>query len=150
MDDIIFGSTNVSLVDSFKETMSKRFNMSLLGELNYFLGLQVVQKKEGIEVHQQKYAQVILKKYSMDHVKSFPTLLSISSRKDIDLESKKVNETTYRGMIGSLMYLTASRPDILFATSLCARFQSDPREFHLTMVKRIFGYLKGTNNLCLF
>ena len=150
VDDIIFGSTNVSLVDSFKETMSKHFNMSLLGELNYFLGLQVVQKDEGIEVHQQKYVQDILKKYSMDQVKSFPTPLAITSRKDFDLSSAKVNETVYRGMIGSLMYLTASRPDILFATSLCARFQSDPRECHMTMVKRIFRYLKGSNNLCLF
>ena len=86
----------------------------------------------------------------MEQVKSFPTPLSITSKKDIDLESKKVNVTTYRGMIGSLMSLTASRPDILFATSLCASFQSDPRECHLTMVKRIFRYLKGTNNLCLY
>ena len=150
VDDIIFGSTNPELVDSFKETMSKRFNMSMLGELNFFLGLQVVQKKEGIQIHQQKYVSDILRKYSMDQVKSFPTPLSITSKKDFDLDSKKVNETTYRGMIGSLMYLTASRPDILFATSLCARFQSDPRECHLTMVKRIFRYLKGTTNLCLF
>ena len=86
----------------------------------------------------------------MDQVKSFPTPLSITSKKDFDLDSKKVNETIYRGMIGSLMYLTASRPDILFATSLCACFQSDPRECHLTMVKRIFRYLKGTTNLCLY
>ena len=96
--------------------------MSLLGELNYFLGLQVVQKEEGIEVHQQKYVHDILKKYSMDQVKSFPTPLDITSRNDFDLSSAKVNEKVYRGMIGSLMYLTASRPDILIATSLCARF----------------------------
>ena len=122
VDDIIFGSTNTLLVESFKETMSKSFNMSMLGELNYFLGLQVNQKEEGIEIHQQKYVSDILKKYPMEQVKYFPTPLSISSRKGIDLESKKVNETTYRGMIGSLMYLTASRPDISFAPILCARF----------------------------
>ena len=122
----------------------------MLGELNFFLGLQVVQKKDGIQIHQQKYVSDILRKYSMDQVKSFPTPLSITSKKDFDPDSKKVNETIYRGMIGSLMYLMASRPDILFATSLCARFQSDPRECHLTMVKRIFRYLKGTTNLCLY
>lgn len=86
----------------------------------------------------------------MDQVKPFPTSLSITSRKDIDHESKKVNKTVYKGIIGSLMYLTASRPYIVFATSLYARFQSDPKECHMTMVKRIFCYLKGTNNLCLY
>ena len=66
VDDIIFGSTNPVLVESFKETMSKRFNMSMLGELNFFLGLQVVQKKDGIQIQQQKYVSDILRKYSMD------------------------------------------------------------------------------------
>ena len=86
----------------------------------------------------------------MDQVKPFPTHLSITSRKGIDHESKKGNETIYRGMIGSLMYLMTSSPNILFATSLCTIFQSNPRECHMTMVKSIFRYLKGTNNLCLY
>ena len=89
VDGIIFGSTNASLVESFKETMSKRFNMSMLGELNYFLGLQVNQKKEGIGIHQQKYVSDILKKYYMDQDKPFPTPLSITSKKDIDLGRKR-------------------------------------------------------------
>ena len=122
VDDIIFGSTNPTLVDSFKETMIKRFNMSMLGEFKFILGLQINQKEDGIEIHQQKYIRDILRKYDMDQCKPFPTPLSTTTKLDHDLSSTKVNETLYRGMVGSLMYLTASRPDILFATSLCARF----------------------------
>ena len=100
------------LVESFKETVSKRFNMSMLGELKFFLCLPVVQKKDGIQIHHKKYVTDILRKYSMAQVKSFPKPLSITSKKDFDLDSKKVNKTIYIGMIGSLMYLTASWPDI--------------------------------------
>ena len=102
VDDIIFGSTNPALVNSFKETMSKKFNMSLIGELTFFLGLQVNQKKDGIEIHQQKYLKEILKKYKMDSSKPFPTPLSTQTKMDLDLQSPKVNETTFRGMVGSL------------------------------------------------
>ena len=150
VDDIIFGSTNPKLVESFKETMSQRFNMSMIGELKFFLGLQINQKEDGIEIHQQKYIKDLLQKFEMDTSKSFPTPLSTTIKLGHDPEGAKVNETLYRAMIGSLMYLTASRPDILFATSLCARFQSDPRESHLSMVKRIFRYLKGCDSLCLW
>ena len=86
----------------------------------------------------------------MDQCKPFPTPLSTTTKLDYDLSSTKVNETLYMGMIGSLMYLTASRPDILFATSLCARFQCDPREPYLVMVKRIMRYLKGSDSLCFW
>ena len=86
----------------------------------------------------------------MDQCKPFPTPLSTTTKLDHDLSGTKVNETLYRGMVGSLMYLTASRPDILFATSLCARFQCDPRGSHLVMVKRIIRYLKGSDSLCLW
>ena len=131
VDDIIFGSTNEELVCDFRETMSSRFNMSLIGELTYFLGLQVVQKEDGIQIHQQKYLREILKKYSMDSSKPFPTPISTTTKLDADLNGEKVDETLYRGIVGSLMYITASRPDIVFAVSLCARAQSDPRASHL-------------------
>ena len=130
--------------------MSQRFNMSMIGELRFFLGLQINQKEDGIEIHQQKYIKDLLRKFEMDTSKSFPTPLSTTIKLGHDPEGAKVSETLYRAMIGSLMYLTASRPDILFATSLCARFQSDPRESHLSMVKRIFRYLKGCDSLCLW
>jgi hypothetical protein len=150
VDDIIFGATNMSLVDKFKDVMSSKFNMSMIGELNFFLGLQVVQKDDGIQIHQQKYLREIIKKFNLESSKPSPTPVSTSTRQEADLLGPKTDETKYRGMVGSLMYLTASRPDIVYAVSLCARFQSDPRESHVAIIKRIFRYLKGTDNLCLW
>ncbi|PNY08864.1 reverse transcriptase (RNA-dependent DNA polymerase) [Trifolium pratense] len=129
--------------------MQEEFEMSMMGELKFFLGIQINQKKEGTYVHQTKYTKELLKKFNLDDCKIMnipmhPTT-SISKIKD----EGKVDQKIYRGMIGSLLYLTASRPDILFNVCLCARFQSDPRESHFTAVKRIFRYLKGTTNLGL-
>ena len=140
----------MDLVERFKDVMSNKFNMSLICELNFFLGLQVTQKEDGIQVHQQKYLREILKKYHMDSAKTFATPISQVFKQDGDIYGAKTDETAYRGMVGSLMYLTASRPDIVFAVSLAAHFQSDPRESHVTNLKRVFRYLKGTDNLCLW
>ncbi|XP_073525993.1 uncharacterized protein [Phyllobates terribilis] len=140
----------MSLVEKFKDVMSSKFNRSMIGELNFFLGLQVVQKVEGIKIHQQKYLREIIKKFGMDNSKPLHTPVSTGTKLDADLNGPKANETLYRGMVGSIMYLTASRPDIVFAVSLCACFQSDPRESHVAIIKRILCYLKGTDNLCLW
>jgi hypothetical protein len=140
----------MALVDKFKDCMSKRFNMSMIGELNFFLGLQVVQKEDGIQIHQQKYLREIVKKYNMDGTSNISTPVSTSTKQDADTNGPKTDETKFRGMVGSLMYLTASRPDIVYAVSLCARFQSNPRESHVKVIKRIFRYLKSSDNLCLW
>ncbi|CAM8991400.1 unnamed protein product [Rhodiola kirilowii] len=124
--------------------------MSMVGELKYFLGLQVAQDKDGTRIHQQKYVKEILKKFGMDSAKPCATPMSPNDYLTKDESSLPVDPTLYRGMIGSLLYLTASRPDILFSVCLCARFQADPRESHVKAVKRILRYLKGTDNLCLF
>ena len=86
----------------------------------------------------------------MENSKPLHTPVSTGTKLDADLQGQKTDETLCRGMVGSLMYLTASRPDIVFTVSLCARFQSDPRESHEAIIKRIFRYLKGTDNLCLW
>jgi len=102
-----------------------------------------------VYVHQTKYTKELLKKFKLEDYKVMNTPMHptcILSKKDT---GTKVYQKLYRGMIGSLLYLTASRPDILFSVCLCARFQSDPRESHLTAVKIIFRYLKGTTNLGL-
>ena len=121
--------------------------MSMMGELNFLLGLQVYQKSEGIFICQTKYIRDLLKKYVMEDSTPAKTPMATATKLDQDKSGKKVDITLYRGMIGSLLYLTASRPDIMFATCLCARFQADPKESHLIAVKRIFRYLKGTPNL---
>ncbi|KAJ9567563.1 hypothetical protein OSB04_003529 [Centaurea solstitialis] len=150
VDDIIFGSTCPNFCDIFSKLMMTRYEMSMMGELNFFLGLQVKQLSAGIFINQAKYIKDILKKYNLENAKIMKTPMSPSCALDSDPDGKAVDVTTYRGMIGSLMYLTASRPDIMFSTCLCARYQSKPKESHLKAVKRIFRYLKGTVNLGLW
>ena len=147
VDDIIFGSTNDDLCKRFSKLMQSKYEMSMMGELNYFLGLQVSQRKDGIFICQSKYIRELLKKYNLEDSTPAKTPMPTTSKLDQDKTGKKVDITSYRGMIGSLLYLTASRPDIMFATCLCARFQAEPKESHLIAVKRIFRYLKGTPNL---
>ncbi|CAM8925579.1 unnamed protein product [Rhodiola kirilowii] len=104
--------------------------MSMVGELKYFLGLQFGQREDGTRIHQQKYVKEILRKFGMESAKTCATPMSPNDTLSKDESSPRVDQTLYRGMIGSLLYLTASRPDILFSVCLCARFQADPRETH--------------------
>ncbi|GAB2295438.1 hypothetical protein Dimus_038357 [Dionaea muscipula] len=130
--------------------MGSEFEMSMMRTLNFFLGLQIKQTKEGTMIHQQKYLRELLKKYGMKSTKPHDTPIPTSAKLDTDEKGEKVNETLHRGMIGSLLYLTASRPDIVYSIGLCARFQSNPKESHLKSVKRILKYLKGSDDLCLW
>ncbi|CAJ2649754.1 unnamed protein product [Trifolium pratense] len=137
------------LLEKGFEKGKDEFEMSMMGELKFFLGIQINQKKEGTYVHQSKYTKELLKKFNLDDCKIMNTPMHPTTNMGKSDDEGKVDQKVYRGMIGSLLYLTASRPDILFSVCLCARFQSDPRESHLTAVKRIFRYLKGTTNLGL-
>ena len=96
--------------------------MSMMEELTYFLGLQVNQKEDGIFICQSKYMKDLLKKFGMEDSSPAKTLMSTSIKLEEDKKGKRVDIKVYRGMVGSLLYLTASRPDIMFATCLCARF----------------------------
>ncbi|KAH9685823.1 hypothetical protein KPL70_014116 [Citrus sinensis] len=150
VDDIIFGSTNELLCKDFSSCMSQEFEMSMMGELKYFLGLQIKQNEEGIFINQAKYVKDLLKRFGYDNGTAKSTPMSTTIKLDKDEKGKEVDIKTYRGMIGSLLYLTASRPDIMFSVCLCARFQSCPKESHMLAVKRIFRYLIGTINLGLW
>ena len=150
VDDIIFGSTSYKLCKQFEKLMTTKFEMSMMGELTYFLGLQIKQTEKGISICQEKYLRNLLKKYELTDCSSVKTPMVPPNNLGPDLTGKSVNQTQYRGMIGSLMYLLASRPDIQFSVCLCARYQADPKESHLTAVKRIIRYLKGTPNLGLY
>ncbi|KAI3776530.1 hypothetical protein L1987_46316 [Smallanthus sonchifolius] len=129
----------------FEQVMKSKFEMSNMGELTFFLGLQVSQQE--IFLHQTKYVQNILSKYKMNDCTTYSTPIPVNHSLHPDKDGKDVDCKLYRGVIGSLMYLTASRPDIMFAVSLCSRFQSQPKESHLIVVKRIFRYLKGKRQL---
>ncbi|GJU70783.1 putative ribonuclease H-like domain-containing protein [Tanacetum coccineum] len=150
VDDIIFGSTKKSLCTEFESLMHKKFQMSSMGELTFFLGLQVMQRDDGIFISQDKYVADILKKFDFVTMKTTSTPIKTNKALLKDEEAKDVDVHLYRSMIGSLMYLTASRPDIMFAVYACARFQVTPKVSHLHAVKRIFRYLKGQPKLGLW
>ncbi|GJS02430.1 retrovirus-related pol polyprotein from transposon TNT 1-94 [Tanacetum coccineum] len=150
VDDIIFGSTRQNLCDDLAKIMHDEFEMSMVGELNFFLGLQIKQMKYGIFLNQSKYIKEMLKKFGLEDSKPTKTSMSTEIKLTNDDEADSVDSTKYRGMIGSLLYLTASRPDIMFSVCLCARFQENPKTTHLEAVKRIFRYIRGTTHLRLW
>ncbi|KAJ9536658.1 hypothetical protein OSB04_un000131 [Centaurea solstitialis] len=150
VDDIIFGSTNPELCTKFSKIMETEFEMSMMGELNFFLGIQVKQNPDGIFINQSKYIKDMLKKFNMTDCSPIKTPMPTGNLLGPDLTGKSVDQKIYRSMIGSLLYLTATRPDIMFATCFCARFQANPKESHLAAVKRILRYLKGTPELGLW
>ncbi|GJR18536.1 hypothetical protein Tco_0967063 [Tanacetum coccineum] len=130
--------------------MHGRFEMSLMGEMKFFLGLQIHQSPHGIFINQAKYTLEILKKHGMEKGQSIGTPMATKPKLDADLSGEPVDQTDYRSKIGSLMYLTSSRPDIVQAVCYCARYQARPTEKHLKEVKRIFRYLRGTIHMGLW
>ncbi|GJR15741.1 putative ribonuclease H-like domain-containing protein [Tanacetum coccineum] len=150
VDDIIFGSTKKSLCTEFEKMMHKKFQMSSMGELIFFLGLQVKQKEDGIFISQDKYMTEILKKFGFTDVKTASTPMETQKPLLKDKDGEEVDVHLYRSMIGSLMYLTSLRPDVMFAVCACARYQVNPKVSHLHAVKRIFRYLNGQPKLGLW
>ena len=130
--------------------MRNKYAISMMRELSFFLGLQVYQREDGIFISQAKYVKELLKKFKLEDSSPAKTPIATTTKLDQDLKGKRIDSNLFRGMSGSLLYLTSSRPVIMFATCLSARFQADPRESHLMVVKRIFRYLKGTPNLGLW
>eukprot|EP00253_Pinus_taeda_P004411 PITA_04411 len=139
-----------AMSQNFALVMQKEFEMSLLGELTYFLGLQVQQNKDGIFLSQTKYLKQILKKYGMEDSKPVCTPMVTGCSLSANDNSAAVHQPTYRSMIGSLLYLTGTRPDIMHAVGIVGRFQANPKEAHLQAIKRIFKYLQGTQNYGLW
>jgi hypothetical protein len=122
VDDIIFGSTNKSTCEEFSRIMNQKFEMSMMGELKYFLGFQVKQLQEGTFISQTKYIQGILTKLGMKDAKPIKTPMGTNGHLDLDTGGKSVDQKVYRSMIGSLLYLCASRPDIMLSVCMCAIF----------------------------
>jgi hypothetical protein len=150
VDDIIFGSTNQTLCEEFSRVVTKRFDMSMMGELTFFLGFQVKQLKEGTFICQTKYTRDILKKFDMVNTKPIKTPMPTNGHLDLDKDGKAVDQKVYCSMISSLLYLCASRLDIMLSVCMCARFQANQKECHLMAVKRILRYLVRTPNFGLW
>ena len=150
VDDIVFGATNDSLAHSFANEMKAMFEMSMVDELTYFLGLQVKQTDSGIYINQAKYARNLVKRFGLDKAAHVRTPMAANAKLTNDPSSEFVNVILYRSMIGCLLYLTASRPDIALSVGVCSRFQSNPKVSHLNAVKRIIKYVGGTCDYGLF
>jgi hypothetical protein len=144
VDDIIFGCTNESSVQWFANSMQTEFEMYMIGELSYFLGLQVKQSSAGIFVSQEKYLKEMLKKFQMEDSSPVSTPMVVGCNLSKDDISPNVDQRTYFSMIGNLFYITTSRPDIMQVVGMVSRYQSSFKQIHLVVVKRIFKYLKGT------
>jgi hypothetical protein len=144
VDDIIFGGSSHTLVSRFQEMMESEFQMSMMGELTFLLGFQVKQTKQGTFMHQAKYTMDLMKKFNMTELKPVSTSISSAASLGTAEDGETVDQREYRSMIGSLLYLTATQPDILFTVGLCVRFQASPRSSHRTAVQWIFRYLKHT------
>jgi hypothetical protein len=150
VDDLIFTGNSESLFVKFKNSMKLEFDMTDLGKMKYFLGVEVLQNFDGIYISQKKYAKDVLERFGMEKSNSVknPIVLGVKLMKDE--EGAKVNATVYKQLVGSLMYLTATRPDLMYVVCLISRFMANPTEIHLQAAKRVFRYLKGTVDLGIF
>ncbi|GJS19683.1 retrovirus-related pol polyprotein from transposon TNT 1-94 [Tanacetum coccineum] len=146
VDDIIFASTDPQACDIFSNEMSSKFQMSMMGQISFFIGLQVSQNPGGIFINQSKFDLKILKKFGMDSCDPVDTPMVDRLKLDEDPLGILVDQTRFHSMVGSLMYLTASRPDLVFVVCMCARYQASPTKKHLEALKRVFQYLRGTFN----
>jgi hypothetical protein len=135
VDDIIFSGSSHSLVSSFQEMMESEFQMSMIGELIFFLGIQVKQTKQGTFVHQAKYTNDLMKKFNLAELKPVSTSMSTTTLLGPDEDGEAVDQRAYRSMIDTLLYLTVTRPSIQFIVRLCARFQASPRSSHRMTVQ---------------
>jgi hypothetical protein len=144
MNDTIFCGSSHTLVSRFQEMMENEFQMSMMRELTFFLGIQVKQMKQGTFMHQAMYTKDLMKKFNMVKLKAVSTPMSSAASLGPDEDGEAVDQREFRSMIGSLLYLTATRLDIQFAVELCARFHASTCSSHRTAVQWIFRYLKHT------
>ena len=147
VDDLVFTGSDQVMLDEFKSSMKAEFDMTDLGKLKFFLGVEIVQDNEGIYMHQRKYACEILKKFGMENNNATKTPKVPGCKLTKDEGGVRVDATLYKQMIGSLMYLTVSRPDLMYVMGLVSRYMEKPTELHMMAVKRILRYIKGTSGM---
>ena len=144
VDDLLVTGSNLQQIERFKQDMMQAFEMSDLGLMSFFLGMEIKQSRGVIFIGQEKYAKEILKKFQMENCKPTATPMNQKDKFSKEDGTARVNEEKYRSLIGCLLYLTATRPDILYATNLLSRFMHCLSELHMRAAKRILRYIKGT------
>jgi hypothetical protein len=122
--------------------MESEFEMSMIGELSFFLGLQITQRSEGMFISQEKYLREMLKRFQMEDSKPMGTPMVTGCKLRKDDDSPNVDQSSYRSMIGGLLYITTSCPNIIHVVGMVVRYKSAPKQSHLLAIKRIFRYLK--------
>jgi hypothetical protein len=147
VDDLIYTGNDEKLMSEFKNSMKEKFAMTDLGRMKYFLGIEVIQSNQGICFHLHKYSSEILKRFGMEECNKVCSPIVLRTKLVKDESRRAVNPTEYKQMIGCLMYLLATRPDLAFSVCLAARYMERPTEMHMATVKRIMRYLKGTLSL---
>lgn len=150
VDDLIFTGNDMEMLNDFKASMKQEFDMTDLGELHHFLGIEVSQSSKGIFISQGRYAREILKKFKMENANSVSTPCVTGLKLSKKGEGKLVDPTIYRSLVGNLMYLTATRPDLMFVVSMISRFMEKPHSEHWEAAKRILRYVKGTVDYGIF
>ncbi|KAH9735937.1 hypothetical protein KPL71_017913 [Citrus sinensis] len=149
VDDLIFTGSNPSLFEEFKRVMIKEFEMTDIGLMTYYLGIEVKQKEEDIFISQESYAKEILKRFKMNDCKPISTPVECGVKLSKYDEGEDINPTFFKSLVGSLRYLTCTRPDILYAVGLVSRYMENPKTTHFKAAKRILRYIKGTINFGL-
>ncbi|KAL3498624.1 hypothetical protein ACH5RR_041356 [Cinchona calisaya] len=144
VDDMIHMGSSSSPINEFKLCMKRKFEMSNLGLLHYFLGLEVKQVEDGIFGLQRKYATNLLKRFNMLNCKFAATPMNLNEKLQVDDETKQTNASHFRSLVGGLIYLTHTRPDIVFSVGVISRFMHSPSKHHLGMAKRFLHYVAGT------
>lgn len=150
VDDLIYMSNDGAMLVDFKKSMMSEFEMTNLGLMHYFLGIEVMQTSVGIFISQKKYALEILDRFKMKDCNSVSTLTEFGLKLTKNGEGEKVNATLYKQIVGSLMYLTSTRPDIMHSVNLISRYMENLTDVHLLAAKRILRYLKGTVDFEIF
>ena len=150
MDDLFFTGNSPSIFENFKKDMAREFEMTDIGLMSYYLGVEVKQTDDRILISQENYTREILKKFKMENCQAVSTPIECGSKLSKFEESEKVDPTYFKSLVGSLRYLTCTRPDILYSVGIVSRYMEAPTITHLKTTKRIFRHLKGTINFGLF
>lgn len=146
VDDLIYTGTNMKMLNEFKKAMMSKYEMTDLGLMKYFLGIQVKQSPGCIFLSQEKYADDILKKFNTVDCKPMATPMAINEKLSKNDGQEKVDASLYQSLVRSLIHLTHTRPDIVHAVSIVSRFMNEPSKAHFTAAKRILRYVKGMKN----
>ncbi|KAG6531945.1 hypothetical protein ZIOFF_005781 [Zingiber officinale] len=150
VDDLILTGSSPQMIKLFKKAMAKAFDMTNMGLMSYFLGLEVKQGVDDIFMTQEQYAKEVLKRFRMGDCNPINTPVDCRTKLSKSDEGKTVDPTHFKSLVGSLRYLTCTRPNILYRVGLVSRFIEEPKETHWKAAKRILRYVRGTLNHRLF